>query len=131
MLTIFQVLSLENWTDGMMYNFMDSNNTYISAFYFITLVIFGAFFIMNLVLAQIIESYNKQEEATGGVVAKNMYKKKEVAISSESDESSDPFTSKIDSDRNKSLSISKEKELSRHQNDSKIKISKLEDISKA
>ena len=131
MLTIFQVLSLENWTDGMMYNFMDSNNTYISAFYFITLVIFGAFFIMNLVLAQIIESYNKQEEATGGVVAKNMYKSKAIAISSESDESSDPFTSKIDSDRNKSLSISKEKELSRHQNDSKIKISKLEDISKA
>jgi hypothetical protein len=43
-----------------MYNYMDSNNTYISALYFITLVIFGAFFIMNLVLAQIIESYNKQ-----------------------------------------------------------------------
>lgn len=51
MLTIFQVLSLENWTDGMMYNYMDASNYYVSALYFLTLVIFGAFFIMNLVLA--------------------------------------------------------------------------------
>lgn len=26
MLTIFQVLSLENWTDGMMYNYMDASS---------------------------------------------------------------------------------------------------------
>ena len=118
MLTIFQVLSLENWTDGMMYNYMDSNNTYISALYFITLVIFGAFFIMNLVLAQIIESYNKQEEATGGVKAKNIYKKRNVVIDTESEESGGQSKSKIDSDRNKSLSISKEKKLSPSNKDS-------------
>ena len=64
MLTIFQVLSLENWTDGMMYNYMDSNNTYIAAVYFILLVIFGAFFIMNLVLAQIIESFDEEQRAS-------------------------------------------------------------------
>ena len=58
-LTIFQVLSLENWTDGMMYNYMDSSNTAISAIYFVFLVIFGALFVLNLVLAQIIESFSK------------------------------------------------------------------------
>ena len=42
----------------MMYNYMDASNYYVSAFYFITLVLFGAFFIMNLVLAQIIESFD-------------------------------------------------------------------------
>ena len=112
MLTIFQVLSLENWTDGMMYNYMDSNNTYISALYFITLVIFGAFFIMNLVLAQIIESYNKQEEATGGVKAKNIYKKKDVINDTESEENGEQSKSKIDSNKNKSFSISIEKKKS-------------------
>jgi hypothetical protein len=119
MLTIFQVLSLENWTDGMMYNYMDSNNTYISALYFITLVIFGAFFIMNLVLAQIIESYNKQEEATGGVKAKNIYKKKDIINVTESEESGEQSKSKIDSGKNKSLSISKEKKLSLSNKDSR------------
>ena len=58
-LSVFQVITLENWTDGMMYNFMDSDNTYISALFFILLVIFGSFFLMNLVLAQIIESYSE------------------------------------------------------------------------
>ena len=119
MLTIFHVLSLENWTDGMMYNYMDSNNTYISALYFITLVIFGAFFIMNLVLAQIIESYNKQEEATGGVKAKNIYKKKDIINVTESEESGEQSKSKIDSGKNKSLSISKEKKLSLSNKDSR------------
>lgn len=46
----------------MMYNYMDASNYYISALYFLTLVIFGAFFIMNLVLAQIIESYNDSQQ---------------------------------------------------------------------
>jgi voltage-dependent calcium channel L type alpha-1D len=62
MLTIFQILSLENWTDGMMYNYMDASSYYISAVYFVSLVIFGSFFILNLVLAQIVESYNKEQE---------------------------------------------------------------------
>ena len=44
----------------MMYNYMDASNYYVSAFYFITLVLFGAFFIMNLVLAQIIESFDEK-----------------------------------------------------------------------
>lgn len=60
LLSVFQVITLENWTDGMMYNFMDADNTYISALFFVLLVVFGSFFLMNLVLAQIIESYGEQ-----------------------------------------------------------------------
>lgn len=50
-LTIFQVLTLENWTDGMMYVYMDGSSYYLSVVYFVSLVVFGSFFIMNLVLA--------------------------------------------------------------------------------
>lgn len=38
---------------------MDSTNVYFSAIYFETLVIFGAYFLLNLILAVIIEAYNK------------------------------------------------------------------------
>jgi hypothetical protein len=60
-LSIFQSLTMESWTT-MMYNYMDSNNAYISIFFFIFLVIFGAFFTMQLVLAEIIESFQKAKE---------------------------------------------------------------------
>ena len=44
-----------------MYNYMDSNNVYIAIFFFIFLIIFGAFFTMQLVLAEIIESFQKEK----------------------------------------------------------------------
>ena len=40
-----------------MYNYMDSNSPFFSALYFILLVFFGAFVAINLVLAQIMESF--------------------------------------------------------------------------
>lgn len=63
--TIFQALTLEGWT-GMMYNYMDSNSVAISVFFFCMLVIFGSFFAMQLVLAQIMDSFANQsaEKAT-------------------------------------------------------------------
>jgi hypothetical protein len=60
-LTIFQSLTMESWTT-LMYNFMDSNNVYISIFFFIFMVLFGAFFTMQLVLAEIIESFQKEKQ---------------------------------------------------------------------
>lgn len=48
--TIFQCLTLENWT-FIMYNYMDANSGPISIFFFCFLVIFGSFFSMQLVLA--------------------------------------------------------------------------------
>lgn len=50
---------MENWTDNMMYNYMDSSNQVISAIYFIFLIVFGGLFVLNLVLAQIIESFSE------------------------------------------------------------------------
>jgi len=44
----------------MMYNYMDSNSPAISIFFFCMLVIFGSFFAMQLVLAQIMDSFARQ-----------------------------------------------------------------------
>lgn len=46
----------------MMYNYMDSNSVGISVFFFCMLVIFGSFFAMQLVLAQIMDSFAAQQE---------------------------------------------------------------------
>lgn len=43
--TIFQCLTLENWT-YIMYNYMDSDSVPIAVFFFCFLVIFGSFFAM-------------------------------------------------------------------------------------
>jgi nucleoside recognition membrane protein YjiH len=42
-----------------MYNLMDSNISSVAALYFILLISFGSFFILNLILAVIMDSYNK------------------------------------------------------------------------
>lgn len=54
--TTFQCLTLEGWT-LLMYNYMDSNNPYIAVIYFCFMVIFGSFFAMQLVLANIMDSF--------------------------------------------------------------------------
>jgi voltage-dependent calcium channel L type alpha-1D len=54
--TVFQCLTLESWT-LIMYNYMDCNNYWISAGYFCFMVIFGSFFAMQLVLANIMDSF--------------------------------------------------------------------------
>lgn len=38
---------------------MESTNVYFSAFFFAILVLFGAFFLLNLILAVIVDAYNK------------------------------------------------------------------------
>jgi hypothetical protein len=38
---------------------MESNNSYLSAIFFSVLVLFGAFFLLNLILAVIVDAYNK------------------------------------------------------------------------
>jgi hypothetical protein len=51
MLTTYQVLSMQSWTDSCMYNYMDAVNKYVSAIFFVGIVILGGFFLMNVVLA--------------------------------------------------------------------------------
>ena len=57
-LTIFQCITLEGWVD-IMYNLMDSNITWLAAAYFCLLVLFGSFFLLNLVLAVIMDTFDK------------------------------------------------------------------------
>ena len=42
-----------------MYNYMDTYTEVIVIFFFVVLVIFGSFFALNLVLASIIEAFDK------------------------------------------------------------------------
>jgi hypothetical protein len=56
-------VTLEDWA-LMMYNYQDSNSRYMTALFFLVLVIFGSFFSINLVLAEIMSSVTtlKEEE---------------------------------------------------------------------
>jgi hypothetical protein len=49
-LNIFQIITLEGWTD-MMYIVRDATESYISDVFFIICVLFGAFFVLNLMIA--------------------------------------------------------------------------------
>ena len=62
LLTTYQVLSLESWTDGVIYNYMDAKHTYVAAFFFVAIVVLGGFFLINLVLAQIVNSFAEQSK---------------------------------------------------------------------
>jgi hypothetical protein len=41
-----------------MYNFMDSNSAVISVIFFVLVVLFGSFFLLNLILAVIMDNFN-------------------------------------------------------------------------
>ena len=56
-LTIFQILTLESWV-YLMYNYSDAGSAEISVIYFVLVVLLGAFFTMNLVLAIIVDAFN-------------------------------------------------------------------------
>jgi cell division protein FtsI/penicillin-binding protein 2 len=52
---------MESWTT-MMYNYMDSNNKYMAIFFFVFMILFGSFFTMQLVLAEVIEREEARKE---------------------------------------------------------------------
>lgn len=58
MLTILSVITLEGWTD-LMYKFSDSDSAIQASIFFILLVLFGSFFLLNLILAVIMEEFDK------------------------------------------------------------------------
>ena len=58
MISIFTTLTLEGWSI-LMHNFMDSQMEFLVILFFVFLVIFGSFFALNLVLATIIETFDK------------------------------------------------------------------------
>ncbi|CAG9569858.1 unnamed protein product [Danaus chrysippus] len=61
MLTVFQCITLEGWTD-IMYAIADvKGNTWVWI-YFVSLVIFGNFFVMNLILGVLSGEFSKERE---------------------------------------------------------------------
>ena len=60
LVTVFQVLTLEGWS-SMLYNYEDAGDAASSIVFFALVVIFGAFFSVNLFLASIMESFAKQQ----------------------------------------------------------------------
>jgi hypothetical protein len=59
--TIFQSLTLEGWVFNM-YNMMDAGQEISAPIYFLLIVIFGSFFLMNLILAAIMDSFSKVDK---------------------------------------------------------------------
>merc|ERR1712223_52314 len=61
MLTVFQCVTLEGWTD-VLYWVQDSmGNTWQFA-YFVSMVVLGAFFVMNLILGVLSGEFSKEKE---------------------------------------------------------------------
>jgi hypothetical protein len=60
-LTIFQTITLEGWTD-VMYMLSDAYNPVMTSCFFVILVCFGSFFVLNLLLAVLENNYNEQEQ---------------------------------------------------------------------
>lgn len=57
-LTIFQMITLEGWTD-IMYNLMDSNMAWMAVLFCCLLVIIGSFFLLNVILAVLAEALDR------------------------------------------------------------------------
>ncbi|XP_071054916.1 muscle calcium channel subunit alpha-1 [Onthophagus taurus] len=61
MLTVFQCITLEGWTE-VLYNIQDSLGGSWQWSYFVSMVIFGAFFVMNLILGVLSGEFSKERE---------------------------------------------------------------------
>ena len=59
-LTIFQSITMEGWTD-IMYLCQDAVHPLLASLFFILLVVFGSFFLLNLTLAVICEEFHMEE----------------------------------------------------------------------
>ena len=60
LITVFQVVTLEGWSQ-LMYNYQDAVSYITSSLFFVMVVILGAFVTINLVLASIMHSFLEQE----------------------------------------------------------------------
>ncbi|XP_076303607.1 ca[2+]-channel protein alpha[[1]] subunit D isoform X4 [Lasioglossum baleicum] len=61
MLTVFQCVTLEGWTD-VLYAIQDAMGSSWQWIYFISMVILGAFFVMNLILGVLSGEFSKERE---------------------------------------------------------------------
>ena len=59
-MSIFRAITLEGWTP-VMYNFMDSSG-FIAGLYFPILIVIGSFFLLNLFLAVIMQTFSEMTQ---------------------------------------------------------------------
>lgn len=89
MLNIFQVITLEGWTD-IMYVMRDATDTKFSDVFFIICVLFGAFFVLNLMIAvqftYLGEAFD-EDERRQKELTERLNKKKKNRIDEELDDS--------------------------------------------
>ena len=55
------MITLEGWSD-LMYNLSDSSASWMAIFFCIIIVFIGSFFMLNVVLAVIMDAFNEVEE---------------------------------------------------------------------
>lgn len=60
--TIFVMITLEGWSI-LMYNLMDASMSFMAVAYCILLVVFGSFFLLNVILAVIMESFDRVDRS--------------------------------------------------------------------
>ena len=58
MVTIFQVITLEGWST-LMYNLSDASPQWMSEIFCILLVLVGSFFLLNVILAVIMDAFDE------------------------------------------------------------------------
>lgn len=61
-LTIFQCITTEGWS-SIMYQVQDAYQSAVASIYFIFLIMFGSFFLLNLTLAVIWDSFNASQKS--------------------------------------------------------------------
>ncbi|KAG7390915.1 hypothetical protein PHYPSEUDO_006399 [Phytophthora pseudosyringae] len=79
--TIFQSITQEGWTT-IMYMVMDSSQPTIGAVFFVVLIIFASFFVMNLTLAVISEEFNLDQKP-GKTVAQKREEERRAKLEKE------------------------------------------------
>jgi hypothetical protein len=62
--TVFQTITLEGW-NKLMYNHYGATSPYFLSLYFSIVVLLGAFFVLNLMLAAIWTTFTKESEKEG------------------------------------------------------------------
>ena len=61
LLTIFQILTTDKWATTM-YNLMHADFSFISPIYICLLIVLGTFFLINIILAVILDSFIRVQE---------------------------------------------------------------------
>ena len=62
MFAVFQIVTRDNWSQ-IMYNLMNSGSPFFAVLFCTSLIVFGSFFLLNLVLAVIMQAFVNIQDA--------------------------------------------------------------------